>query len=201
MQGRLQPNIQNARPYGSDVYITSQFPYLIHFYHENICKLFLQLSDYALYFPKNIYSHKNTKYQSLFLFWNKWQLLQFDLSVFRSGPHGKHPVSTTKGTGHWAKSFSEKSTLISTWNGCVKISHGQGNCLIQYFISLKLCPLCTKLEQSPSWESNRCQLVKDFLLFYVTRSSIKAFSRTRQLSLSHRPYIKRMPRQLTHWCM
>ena len=91
--------------------------------------------------------------------------------------------------------------------GAYRIRTGKVIVLIQYFVSLKLCPLFTKyiltyfLEQSPSWESKPCQLVKNFLVFYVTGRSIRAFSRTRQLSLSHRPYIKRRPRQLTHWCM
>jgi hypothetical protein len=41
------------------------------------------------------------------------------------------------------------------------------------------------MEQSSSWESNRFQLVKKFLVFHANRWFIIAFSRARHLSLSH----------------
>jgi hypothetical protein len=59
--------------------------------------------------------------------------------------------------------------------------------------------LTYSMQQSPSWEANRLQLVKKFLRFYGTRRSITAFTSVRHLSLSWARSIQSIPSHPNSW--
>jgi hypothetical protein len=55
------------------------------------------------------------------------------------------------------------------------------------------------MEQSPSWEANRFQLVKTFPAFYGTGRFIAAFTSARHLSLSWTSLVQSIPPHPTVW--
>ena len=70
----------------------------------------------------------------------------------------------------------------------------------------QVLPLCIhnilliySMEQSPSWESNRTQLVNKFPTVYGTRKFITAFTTAHHLSLSWASSIQSMPLHPTCW--
>ena len=65
-------------------------------------------------------------------------------------------------------------------------------CLYTY---LRTC----SMDQSPSWETNRFQLVNKFPAFYGTRRFITAFTSARHLSLSWASSIQSITPQPTSW--
>ena len=92
--------------------------------------------------------------------------------------------------------FQEILQCVRHGTGAYWLRTSKVSVLTQYFISLQLCQLRNtyvftmylvtySIEQGPSWESNRFQLVKKFLVFHGNRGFIITFSHARHLSLSH----------------